>query len=245
MKIDVGLIGGTGIGNRLLALPGRTLRCPTEFGWLTGRLLSGLGPSLCVLSRHSAGHKVPPHRIGYKAMATGLKTLGAKACLSTAAVGSLRMDWPPGTLVLCDQFIDATGRNLTLFDREIYHQDMTHPFSSLVRSAWIDAAAELSISIQKTGTYLGANGPRYETPSEIKAFGTLGADLVGMTASSEATVMAEAGVPYSCLAIVTNLAAGISEGPLGHADVVDQMQEVGEQTTRLMLRAAQLVTERW
>ncbi len=244
MNIDVGLIGGTGIGEHLLTLPGRTLRCPTAHGWLSGRLLEGSGSVLYALSRHSSGHKVPPHLVNYRALAVGIKSLGAKACLSTAAVGSLRKDWPTGTLVLCDGMLDATGRNQTLFERTVYHQDMTHPFSPIVRLAWQDAANELSIPLQLTGTYLGANGPRYETPQEIRAYQTLGAHVVGMTASSEAVAMAEAKVPYACLAIVTNLAAGIADGLLKHGDVVAEMRQVGLQVTQLMLRTAELVAQR-
>src|SRR5580658_2345650 len=99
MQADVGLIGGTGVGERLAALGGSPVHVPTAEGMVHGRLLVVQGVRLYVLSRHSAGHKVPPHLVNYRAMALALRDLGAGICFSTAAVGSLRPEWAPGTLI--------------------------------------------------------------------------------------------------------------------------------------------------
>src|SRR5205823_1505842 len=96
MLADVALIGGTGIGDVLSTEPGQALCVPTKFGPMRGRIIDK-GFKLLLLQRHSAGHKVPPHMVNYRAVAEGLRLIGMKWCLSSAAVGSLRRDWPAGT----------------------------------------------------------------------------------------------------------------------------------------------------
>ena len=243
MKVDVGIIGGTGIGDRLMRLGGTALHVPTEAGCLRGRYVEVDGLKLFLIGRHSAGHKVPPHMVNYKAMALGMKQLGVKGCLATAAVGSLRVDWPAGTMVACSDFLDFTGRFLTLFDREVVHTDFTNPFGTNSHTAISGGASDVGETIHKGGVYLCGNGPRYETPVEIELYKNLGADLVGMTAASEAILMREAGVDYGCLAIVTNLAAGISDMPLSHEEVVEEMNRSGEKAVKILLRAAQRLVE--
>ncbi|HCM73268.1 MAG TPA: S-methyl-5'-thioadenosine phosphorylase, partial [Armatimonadetes bacterium] len=113
VKADAALIGGTGIGEILRAHPGRAVMVPTPFGPMRGWLQDRQGQRVIVVARHAAGHKTPPHGIGYRAMAEGLRLMGVRRCLATAAVGSLRVDWAPGTLAVVTDFIDATGRQVT------------------------------------------------------------------------------------------------------------------------------------
>lgn len=166
-------------------------------------------------------------------MAEGLVRLGIRQCLASAAVGSLRRDWLAGTLVVCSDFLDASCRRSTLFDRSVVHTDFTDPFGAETRAALIAAAPEA----KPTGTYVGVNGPRYETPSEIGAFRELGGDVVGMTAATEAILMKEAGIDYGCLAIVTNFGTGLGETPLSHGDV-DLAMKAASARALAVLRAA-------
>jgi len=211
----------------------------TDKGLLIGQVVQIGRAEALLVGRHSAGHKVPPHLVNYKAMALGMKQLGIKHCLSTAAVGGLRREWLEGTLVACSDFLDFTGRNQTLFDEQVVHTDFTHPFGPEGRNALLEAGTELGISIQPAGLYLCGNGPRYETPAEIRLYGQFGADMVGMTAATEAILMREAGIDYACLAIITNLAAGISPNPLSHEEVVDMMNQTGPTVVRVLEFAAQ------
>lgn len=238
MRIDVGIICGTGVGSRLAAMGGRPLVVPTRFGPLRGRVLDEHGVRVLAVQRHAAGHKTPPHAVNYRAMAAGLAQLGAKACFASAAVGSLRRDWPPGILINCSDFLDLTGRRLTMHDRLVRHIDMTTPFPA--RNLLTKAMSELAVEAHDGGVYLSADGPRYESPQEIRMMATLGGELVGMTAATEAILMREAGVPYACLAVVTNLAAGISETELHHGEVEDMMKVRGETVVRVLLKAAEL-----
>lgn len=235
---DIAIIGGTGIGERLAEYSGEPIHIPTEAGVLRGRLAMVDGVRVLIIRRHSVGHSVPPHGVNYEAIARGVRALGVKACLATAAVGSLRCEWGPGQFVACSDFLDFTGRNLTLFSDTVVHRDFSEPFGARARGALIAAAQDENAPMEEGGVYLCANGPRYETPEEIRLYRKLGADVVGMTAASEAIVMREANVEYACLAIVTNLAAGISPTPLDHQEVVDQMRISGETAVRLLLNAA-------
>ena len=238
MKVDVGIIGGTGIGERLLTLGGKTLFVPTPAGVLRGQTIEVDGVTILIVGRHSAGHKVPPHKVNYRAMAHGMKQLGVVACLSTAAVGCLRREWPAGTLVVCSDFLDFTYRSQTMFDQTVVHTDFTNPFGPASRSALQTAAYRLGHEVRDGGVYLSSNGPRFETPKEISLYHQFGADLVGMTAATEAILMREAGVDYGCLAIVTNLAAGISDSPISHEEVLDEMKRSGPKAVEILLEAA-------
>lgn len=235
MRVDVGLIGGTGVGSRLADLPGMPVNVPTERGTAHGRLLELGGKSVFALSRHSAGHRIPPHRVNYAAMALALPKLGARACFSTAAVGSLRADWKPGTLVACHDFLDVSGRHPTLYDGSVVHTDFSDPFPG--RSWLVQAATKQGIAIEDRGVYVCAGGPRYETPAEIRAYSMVGGDVIGMTAASEAILVREAGTPYGCLAIVTNLACGLSGEPLSHEEVAEAMERWGALGLQILTEA--------
>jgi 5'-methylthioadenosine phosphorylase len=238
MKVDVGIIGGTGIGDRLPRAGGRPVHVPTAYGTFRGTVVEHGGSTLCLVSRHSAGHKVPPHKVNYHAITMGLKALGARACLASAAVGSLRRDWKPGTIAVCSDFLDLTYRNTTLFDRKVAHTDFSDPYGPLARRALLDAADAIGAEVQDGGLYVCLNGPRYETPKEIDVYQQLGGELVGMTAASEAILMREAGIQYATLAVVTNLAAGYTDEPLSHEEVEVEMKRTGETAVQILLGAA-------
>lgn len=235
MGFDAAIIGGTGVGSRLIALGGKPVHIPTPEGTIRGRHLEVDGLNLLLLSRHSAGHKVPPHKVNYVGMATALQQLGVKFCLASAAVGSLRREWGPGTFVACSDFYDFTFRNTTIFDATVVHTDFTNPFSPAIRAAMIEEGKGHGKTIEEQGIYLCGNGPRYETPGEINLYARINADVVGMTAASEAIVMRESGIQYGCLAVVTNLAAGISDQELSHQEVEDEMNRSGETAVKVLL----------
>lgn len=239
-QIDLALIGGTGIGSRLASLGGRALAQPTPFGILRGKLTENNGAKILLVQRHAAGHKTPPHLVNYRAIATGIKALGAKLCISSAAVGCLRADWQVGDLALCTDSLDLSARNITIFDQKVEHTDMTHPFPAA--PSVLSIAKLLNIPIHEQAVYVTNPGPRYETPAEIEQVRRLGGDLVGMTASSEAVAMREAGVPYSTIALITNHAAGMFDEKLDHLDVVRVMEESGQKLVDIML-AATILTQ--
>lgn len=238
MQGVVAVIGGTGVGERLRELGGHPLHVPTQFGLLKGRRVSFQAAEFLAISRHSTGHKVPPHAVNYAAMAAGLKQLGISWCFSTAAVGSLREDWLPGTMAICTDFLDLSARNLTLFERQVVHTDFSEPFSKVGIGLLRESAHQVGIDVRPSAIYLNGNGPRYETPGEINLYRRMGAEVVGMTAASEAIAMREAGIHYACLAVVTNLACGMHTDPLTHEEVVEMMQVRGPEALQILAAAA-------
>ena len=241
MQIDLAIIGGTGVGARLAELPGTSAAVQTESGILRGRVIEFGGATVFAVQRHSAGHAKPPHRVNYAATALGLRALGIGHCLATAAVGSLRRDWPVGTIVACTDFIDASARNLTLYDSRVVHTSMATPFGA-ASGVLPSAMRAAGLDVPERAIYLQANGPRYETFAEISAYAGAGADLVGMTAASEAVLMREAGITYECLAVVTNLAAGLGE-EIDHGSVGDVMGRRAPAIFEILASAAKLVKD--
>lgn len=239
MAIHAAIVGGTGIGELLAERQARCVEVSTAFGPMCARILEHGGREVALISRHSEGHKIPPHKVNYRAIALGVKALGATACFSSAAVGSLREDWPQGLLAVCSDFIDISARNLTLFESEVAHTDFSEPFHPLARSALLDGAKRASVEVRDGAVYVNANGPRYETPFEVRLYRQFGGDVVGMTAASEAIAMKEAGVPYACLAVVTNLACGIGSGRLDHGDVVREMTASGKKALDVLFGAVE------
>jgi 5'-methylthioadenosine phosphorylase len=181
------------------------------------------------LARHGLKHTIPPHKINYRANIYALKMLDVSAVVSTTAVGSLNPSYKPGELVLVDQFIDMTkAREGTFFDGVHYgvsHTDMTHPYCESLRKAILQIGKEEGIVIHPHGTYICTEGPRYETPAEIKAYRQWGADVVGMTNVPECQLAREAEICYSTISMVTNFASGISTHSLSQKEVVDCMNQ--------------------
>ena len=224
------IIGGTGIGEILRKEGGEAVNVKTKFGEMHALRRED---AILVVSRHGKGHKLPPHKVPYRAIAAGLADLGIERCLASAAVGSLREDLRPGTLAAVSDFIDFTGRNITMFEDEVEHTDFTPGVSTEIVQAFAKAG------VDRTAVYACTNGPRYETPAEVRALRTLGADVVGMTMASEAVVMREKGIEYGCLAIVSNFAAGASESPLSHNEVVAEVTRMSAEAVNVLLLLAQ------
>jgi 5'-methylthioadenosine phosphorylase len=241
MQVDVAIIGGTGVGERLRELGGDALVLDNSFGKVDASVIEHDGLRLMLVSRHSSGHKIPPHKVNYRAIAEAISASGAKGCFSSAAVGGLRPALTTGDFVACSDFLDYTNRQLTMFDDQVVHTDFSEPFSARLRQALVEAGTERGIVVQSEGVYVCTNGPRYETPHEVRTYAQLGGDVIGMTAASEAILMHELGVPYACLAVVTNHAAGIGENPLSHDEVAQAMEAAGATAVEIISSAAKKI----
>jgi 5'-methylthioinosine phosphorylase len=221
VAIDLALIGGTG----LYGFPGleRIERrdVATSFGAPSGAVVLGefRGKRLAFLARHGEQHTLAPHRINYRANVRALHDLGARRIVGVNAVGGIRADMGPRTLVVPEQIIDYTHGRLSSFcdvDRaKVEHIDFTAPYSAILRAALTVAAARAKIDVVAGGCYAATQGPRLETAAEIARLRRDGCDLVGMTGMPEAVLARELGIDYACLALVANWAAGC--GPAGPA----------------------------
>jgi len=226
----IALIGGTGVGD--FALDGETTFRTIDTSWGEALVRVGTigGREVAFLARHGAGHRIPPHRINYRANIAALSQLGVRAAIATTAVGGLRLLLAPGALLIPDDLIDyaMTRTGKTFFDGQegapVVHTEVSRPYSEPVRSALLAAANESNISVHPAGVYLCADGPRYETAAEVRLFASWGGDVVGMTGVPEATLAREAGIHYAAVSLVTNPGAGLTLDPPSHAEVEAAMR---------------------
>ncbi len=244
----VAIIGGTGVYEPAFSSEPRREKVITPYGDTV--VWAGRGPGkipVFFLPRHGPEHRLPPHRINYRANIWALKWLQVKRVIATGAVGSLQPHLPPGSFVVVDQFIDFTrNRPSTFYDRPgdpVVHTDFTEPYCPDIRKALLRAAADRGVAAHDGATYLCTEGPRYETPAEIRIFQGWGADLVGMTGIPEVVLAREAGICFGLVAVVTNFAAGLGCEPLSHAEVSALMAEKTPALRELILLAVSYLGE--
>jgi 5'-methylthioadenosine phosphorylase len=239
----IAIIGGTGVGQFPLDAPPEPRIVTTSYGDAAMQFGSLSGQEVVFLARHGAGHKVPPHRINYRANIAALKSVGVRAVFATTAVGSLSTLLQPGDLVLLSDLLDFTRDrgNKTFFDGQgaspVVHTDMSAPYSNELRAAVLEAANEIQIPLHPRGVYVCNDGPRFETPAEIRLFAQVGGDVVGMTGVPEVYLAREAGLHYAGLSIVTNLGAGLTPEPVAHDEVESAMKAAAPRIQRLILEA--------
>jgi purine-nucleoside phosphorylase len=165
--------------------------------------------------------------------------LGIKTLIVTNAAGAINRDYSAGDLVLISDHINMLGENplrgKNLDKLGPRFPDMSAAYSPRLRLLAKEAAEEEEIALRE-GVYLAALGPSYETPAEIRAFRTLGADLVGMSTVPEVIVAAHAGMEVLGISCATNLAAGVDpEASLSHKEVIETTRRVGEKMRRLLI----------
>lgn len=210
----VAIIGGTGLTSlNGLEIDGREI-VQTPFGEPSGPLVRGnlAGHQIYFLPRHGAAHTIPPHQINYRANIWALKAAGVEQVIAVNAVGGIREDMQPGTLIIPDQVIDYTvSRTNTFFEeglKQVVHIDFTEPYCESLRQDIISAADNSSINVIKEGTYAATQGPRLETAAEVNRLEKDGCHLVGMTGMPEAALAREQELCYASISVVANLAAG-------------------------------------
>lgn len=192
------------------------------------------------IARHGYGHTIPPHEVNYRANLWALREQGAQRVVSVAAVGGIRSDLPPGTLVLPHQILDYThGRAFTYFDgkdRAVTHVDFTHPYTQALRQQILDAAGCANEACVDGGVYAATQGPRLETAAEIDRLERDGASMVGMTGMPEAALARELGLAYATIAVVVNHAAGRGSSRDGvHLDSVGTVTQAAMARVRKIL----------
>ncbi len=225
------IIGGTGFYKMCCAPLKEKLDVETKYGKATVYVYtSKTGQEFVFLPRHGADHTCSPTNINYRANIMALKQLGVERIIAVCSVGSLKKDIWPGDFVLVDQFIDFTkSRPTTFFDESdcVVHTDVTNPYCDETREC-IESIPLDGITLHGKGTYVCTEGPRFETAAEIRMFGAMGGDVVGMTAVPECVLARELGICYACVAVVTNFAAGIGNDALSHEEVIEEMDRVQE-----------------
>ncbi len=170
------------------------------------------GCDVFILFRHGAVHKIPPHKINYRANISALAELGCDIAISIATVGGIRGDLKPGDLMVPDQIIDYTwGRDSTFYDGDdgnVGHLETALPYCTQLREMILRAGEISKIDVSNKGVYAVTQGPRFETAAEIDRIERDGGDIVGMTGLPEAALAAERQICYACVALIVNQAAG-------------------------------------
>jgi purine-nucleoside phosphorylase len=166
-----------------------------------------------------------------------LVRLGVGAVVLTNAAGGVRPTFRPGDLMLITDHINAFGTNPLIGPNDDAigprFPDMSRVYDTELRKLAKETARSLRIPLRE-GVYLGNSGPSYETPAEIRAYRSIGADAVGMSTVPEAIALNHAGVRVIGISTITNMAAGILAKPLDHSEVLATTKKVGDRFVRLL-----------
>lgn len=225
-RSPLAIIAGTGFYD-LDALENPTQET-VDTVWGQARVTKGEwhGIPVVFLTRHGAGHSVPPHLVNYRANIRALADLGVRDVVAVNVTGSIDPTLQPGDLLCLDDFVDFTKqRPVTFFDGStpegVVHTDVMTPYHPAIRREILDAAATAGHTIRDGGVYACFEGPRFETRAEIRLAALAGADVAGMTGAPEVTLAVEAGLRYAAISLVVNPASGV-----GDADEPIAMDEI-------------------
>ncbi|PUA38775.1 purine-nucleoside phosphorylase [Paenibacillus elgii] len=167
-----------------------------------------------------------------------MKELGVEKLLVTNAAGGINTSYEVGDLMLIRDHINFTFRNPLIGPNHselgVRFPDMSEAYSRRLREAAKEVAAEQGLKLQE-GVYLGLLGPSYETPAEIRMMRTLGGDAVGMSTVPEVLVARHAGIEVLGFSCISNMAAGILDQPLSHAEVMETTERAKPKFLKLVL----------
>ncbi|MDF3044258.1 MAG: purine-nucleoside phosphorylase [Ornithinibacter sp.] len=166
---------------------------------------------------------------GVRPVVHGIRTAAAAGCTTvviTNGCGGLRPEWTPGTPVLISDHINLTATSPIEGPTFV---DLTEVYSTRLRTIAKDVDPTLD-----EGVYVQFRGPHYETPAEVRMAKLIGGDLVGMSTSLEAIAARQSGLEVLGISLVTNAAAGYSETPLHHDEVLEAGRAAAERCGRLL-----------
>ena len=172
-----------------------------------------------------------------------LKLLGCETLVLSNAAGSLNSKFQPGDVALIEDHINLQwvnpliGENLDSFGPRFVPMENAYDF--MLRQSIQQCAQSLNIDL-KSGIYGGVLGPMYETPAEIRAMRTLGADLVGMSTVGEVIAARHCGMKVLAMSAITNMGAGLTELPVNHDSVLDYAEKASDKLFQLMAMAMDL-----
>jgi len=243
---EVGIILGSGLGgladriiDRVVVsyadIPGFPM--PTVVGHSGSVVVGSLGGKR-VVALSGRFHMYEGHDAALAGFpARVLHECGARSLIVTNAAGGIRRSFSPGDIMLITDHINLMFRNPLIGPVEQGEErfpDMSEPYSESLGRVARDVARAQSVTLQE-GVYAALLGPTYETPAEVKMLATLGADAVGMSTVPEVIVARARGMRVLGFSCVTNLACGISDTPISHADVLETTRLAGEKMSNLVI----------
>ena len=214
---DLAVIGGSGFYSFLDDVV--EVDVETPYGKPSAPIAVGKAGERVVafLPRHGREHAFPAHRVNYRANLWALRSLGVRQVLAPCAVGSLRPEYGPGTMVVPDQLVDrTTSRVQTYYDEGACHIEFADPYCPRLRDSLLRGLAEPVDG----GAMVVIDGPRFSTRAESQWYAAQGWSLVNMTGHPEAALARELALCYATVALVTDLDAGIdAEHAVSQAEV--------------------------
>jgi purine-nucleoside phosphorylase len=248
LRPKIGLVLGSGLGAFADSLSD-SIRVPysdipsfpqsTAIGH-AGRLVIGNAGQVSIAAMQGRVHQYE----GYSAQQVAFPIrvfgrLGVKAVILTNAAGGINLGYSQGALVLIQDHINLQGANPLVGPNDdrfgVRFPDMTQAYSRSFRQIAHEEASKLNLSLHE-GIYAALLGPSYETPAEINHLRRIGADLVGMSTVAEVIAARHMGLNVLAISCVTNMAAGILDQPLSHAEVMETGERV-KSTFEALLRA--------
>jgi 5'-methylthioadenosine phosphorylase len=237
----LGVIGGSGLYHlpEMEIIERREVETPygSPSDPITIGRLSGL--DIAFLPRHGASHGHTPTELPYQANIYALKAIGVTHLLTVSAVGSLKENLPPLTVVLPDQIIDRTTlRPCTFFGGGVVaHVGLADPYCAAFRDHVRNAAARIDVPMADGGTYICIEGPQFSTKAESRLFQSWGGDIIGMTAMPEARLAREAELCYATLAMVTDFDVWHETAEPVTVEMVTKNLRKNGDTARALVRA--------
>lgn len=235
----IAVIGGSGLEDLLRG--SRTMRVETPYGPAPPISVGSVAmQEVAFLPRHGTKHDLPPHKVNYRANLSALKQLQVERVIATNAVGAINSSYSPGDLAIPEDILDMTkSRATTYFDSApVTHVDVSQPYCPELRKIIIESCDGAKVKTWGSAVLAATEGPRYETPAEIRMLRILGSDIVGMTGAPEVFLARELEMCYSSLCFISNRAAGLQE----RLSAVEVM-EIGKKAMPAMLTAIRKTVE--
>lgn len=246
-KPRVGIVLGSGLGglaDKIDAVASIDFKDIPDFPQSSvegheGRLILGrLGgmPVVCMQGRIHLYEGVDPQDLAVPIRV--MKLIGVETLLVTNAAGSFHEEVGPGSLMLISDHINFTGRNPLVGENDDRFGprffSLEDAYDPTLRAHFQAVAKELDIKLTE-GVYLHYLGPNFETPAEIRAFKTLGADAVGMSTTPEVLVARHCGMRVAAISNITNLVAGMSKTQLSHEQTLECAKLAAEDLEKLVV----------
>src|SRR5579862_5053296 len=238
LRPQIGLVLGSGLGAFADTLADATRVPYSEIPFFpqstaighAGRMVVGKAGEIPVAAMQGRVHQYE----GYSAQEVTFPIrvfarMGIKSVILTNAAGGINLGYSQGALVLLADHINLQGTNPLVGTNDdrfgVRFPDMTHAYSRAFREIAREEAAKQSLILHE-GVYAALLGPSYETPAEIEYLRRIGADLVGMSTVAEVIAARHMGLSILAISCVTNMAAGILDQPLSHAEVMETGERV-------------------
>jgi purine-nucleoside phosphorylase len=250
--IDTALILGSGLGGLAdhienpISIPFRAIPGfpPSRVPGHAGRFVAGKLGARRVIVAAGRYHLYEGHSPDTVAMpARVLHACGVRTLFVSNAAGGINRSMHPGDLMIIEDHLNLMWRTPlagAAREHETRFPDMSAPYDPVLIRVIRDAALECGIAIT-SGVYAALVGPAYETPAEIRMLERLGADAVGMSTVPEVLAARALGMSVAGVSCITNVAAGMSTSPLGHAEVLETTARVAASFERLVTEFVQRI----